>query len=104
MALLDDVRGSFLLTSTATDAVLQLHIDTAIEDMRRVGVRPELLVEETMNPIATSAVIAFCHAYYDPTNTLTPLWVSRYDMAVTNLMNSDLSTYLYDDGDTDGGE
>lgn len=101
MALLDDVRGSFLLTSTATDAVLQLHIDAALEDMRRVGVRPELLVDGCMNPIATNAVIAFCHAYYDATSVLTPIWVSRYEMAVTNLMNSDLSTYLYEG---DGGE
>lgn len=99
MALLDDVRSSFQLTSTATDVVLQGYIDTAIADMERVGVRPELLVEESIHPIAKNAVIALCQALYDPNAALTPIWLSRYNMAVTNLMNSDLSTYLNDGGE-----
>lgn len=113
MALLDDVRASMSLTSSVTDVVLQGYIDSAIDDMRRVGIREELLAEETMSPQAKHAVMAFCNAFYNVDSIKSPFCLQSYNYTVTELMNSDRSMYLHedeeqpekpDDGEPDDGE
>ena len=99
MALLDDVRASLYITSTVTDVVLQGLISAAIDDMRRVGVREELLDVDSMSPMATHAVIAYCHSFYNVDSIQSPFWLQSYNATVTALMNSDRSTYLYEEPD-----
>ncbi len=102
MALIDKVRSSLYLTSSVTDDVLQTYIDGALDDMRRVGVREELLDEETMSPMATHAVIAHCNAFYNVDSIKSPFWLTSYNHTVTALMNSDRSNYLHEE--QEGGE
>lgn len=88
MALLDDVRVALRVTSTMTDVEVQGYIDAAIADMRRVGVREELLSEETMNSLARHAVVMFCKSSYGYDNSEADRFRRSYDWAVTALMNS----------------
>ena len=97
MALLDDVRASFGITSKQTDAVLQGLIASALEDMRRVGVREELLDPNALNPMVAHAVKAHCHAFYNVDAVQSPVWHSSYRATVTALMNSDRSDWLYEE-------
>lgn len=101
MALLDEVRDTFFLKSTATDTVLTLHINAAISELRRVGIRPELIAEETMDPLVKEYIVCFCHSRYDPTGSIAQHWVNAFTMVETQMMNSDMSTYLFD-GDATG--
>ena len=105
MALLDDVRDTFFLKSTATDATLTLHINAAIAELRRAGIRPELIAEETMDPLVKEFIVCFCHTRYDPTGSISQHWVNAFTMVEIQMMNSDMSTYLFegDFGGTSGG-
>lgn len=98
MSLIDDVRLSLRVISTATDAEIQMWIDAALADMGRCGVRPELLEESTMNSLAKSAVVCFCKANYGFDNDEADRFNESYRMMVIALMNSKMSDYL------DGGD
>ena len=102
MALLDDVRKGLSVTSHYTDDVLQGFIDTALSDMRRVGVRPELLEEETIHPMVAFACAMFTDAYYNLNPSQTPYYEKAYHNTVVSLMNSRLSDYI--DGPDSGSE
>lgn len=104
MALLDKVRRSLFLTSTVTDEVLQGLIDTALDQMRHVGIREELLQEDTMNPTVEHAVIAYCHAFYHVDSIQSPVFLQSFKSSVTSLMNSDRSDYLYEEPAGDGSD
>lgn len=106
MALLDLVRKSLTLTSHYTDDVLQGLIDAALADMRRVGVRPELLEADGEHPMVVFACVAFTQAYYNMNHTTSPVWEKAYTATVTSLMNSNLSDYIDwpQDGSQDGSE
>ena len=97
MALLDDVRNTFFLKSTVTDDVLTLHIDTALAELRRVGIRQDVLAdEENLDPLIKGYVVAYVHTRYDPTGSIAPHWVAAFKQAEIDLMHSDLSTYFYE--------
>lgn len=97
MALLDKVRASLGVTSSRTDESLQLLIDAALDDMARVGVRSELLAEDSMSPQAAWAVVAYCRAFYNVDSIQSPFFLASYKATVTALMNSDRSEYLYEE-------
>lgn len=88
MALLDDVRVALRVTSEMTDVEIRGYVDAAISDMRRVGVREDLLNEETMNSLARHAVVMFCKGSYGYDNSEAPRFLQSYHWAVTALMNS----------------
>lgn len=89
--LIDDVRVALRVTSTMTDPEIRTLIDAAIEDMRRVGVRDELLCPESMNSLAKSAVVMYCKAAYGFDNSAASLYMQWYNQTVTSLMNSSLN-------------
>ena len=92
MSLVDDVRTALRVVSTKTDDEIQLYIDAAVSDMRRVGIRDKLLEPESMTPLARSAVVMFCKATYGHDNSAEfPIWWNRYQWSVLALMNSSMN-------------
>ena len=88
MALIDDVKVSLRVVSEMTDVEVQGLVDAATQDMRRVGVRGELLDAEKPNPLAKCAVLMFCKANYGFDNNDSDRYWQRYHWAVNALMNS----------------
>lgn len=97
MALLDDVRGCLHITSTLMDAEIQMWIDAALADMRRCGVKAELLVPETMNSLAKSALTCFVKGHYGYDNSEAPRFLESYRAMLAGLLNSRSNEYLADD-------
>lgn len=89
--LTDDVRVALRVTSDATDSEIEAMIDTAIADMRRVGVRDSLLNRESLTPMALNAVVMFCKANYGFDNKDAGTFWNRYQWTVTALMNSSMN-------------
>ena len=98
MALLDEVRTSLRVTSDLTDGEIQMWIDAAIEDMRRCGVRDELLDEDDLNPIAKSAMTCFVKAQYGYDNPEADRFMASYTAMLTGLLNSKSNEYLFPEG------
>ena len=88
MALLDLAREVQRVVSTATDAELTLLIDAAIAELRRVGIREELLNPDDMDPLAKMAVMMHVKASYGHDDGESDRWWSRFQYWVTALMNS----------------
>ena len=88
MALLDLAREVQRVVSTATDAELTLLIDAAIAELRRVGIREELLNPDDMDPLAKMAVMMHVKASYGHDDAESDRWWSRFQHWVTALMNS----------------
>lgn len=88
MALIDDVKVSLRVVSEMTDVEVQGLIDAATQDMRRVGVRGELLDAEKPNPLAKCAVLMFCKANYGFDNSEGSTYQERYKWCVLSMMNS----------------
>lgn len=99
MALLDEMRAAVRVMSDMTDDEIQTWIDAAIADMRRCGVLPELLVEESLSPLAKSAVTNYVRANYGLDNSESTRFHESYNLTVTNLMNSDMSDWLHESED-----
>jgi len=94
MALIDDVRSCLRVTSEMTDAEIQMWIDAAIADMARCGVKEDLLVQESMNSLAKSAVVCFVKAQYGYDNSEAPRFQESYRMMLAGLLNSSSNEYL----------
>lgn len=93
--LLDEVRTALRVTSTMTDVEIKALIGAAMSDLTRVGIRRELLIGESLEPLAKYAVIAFCKANYGFDNSESAMYQERYKWAVTALMNSSMNETLY---------
>lgn len=102
MALLDDVRSCLRVTSTLSDAEIQMWIDAAVADMRRCGVKPELLDKTRMSPLAKSAVTCFVKAQYGYDNDEAQRFLSSYSDMLASLLNSNSNEHLYPSDDEDG--
>ena len=95
MALLDDVRSCLRVTSTLSDPEIQMWIDAAIADMRRCGVRDDLLDTATMNSLAKSAVTCFVKANYGYDNAEAPRFTATYKAILAALLNSRANEYIH---------
>lgn len=104
MALLDDARTAVRVMSDATDGELLALIAASVEDMKRLGVREELLEEESMSPIAKHAVICFCRAFYGYDNPEAERFHEAYRLAVTALMHSEACDEPCPCSQQDGGD
>lgn len=91
MALLDDVKVALRVTTDAMDSEVEMLIDAAIADMRRVHVREELLDEETMAPLVKMAVILFCKAQFGYDNDEAERFDESYRQLVADFLNSPTS-------------
>lgn len=69
------------------DTEINMLIDSAIEDMKRVGIREELLSEE-LPPLVVKAVCTYCKAEFGFDNEEAPLIAESYRQIVCDLMNS----------------
>lgn len=97
MALLDDVKVCLRVSSDMTDAEIQMWIDAAIADMRRCGVKDDLLEESTMSSLARSAVVCFVKGQYGYDNAEAPRFLESYRLMLAGLLNSVSNEYLEDE-------
>ena len=88
MTLIEEARTVERVVSEMTDVEIQVLIDAAMDDMRRVGIREALLSQEDMAPLAHYAVLMFVKANYGHDDSEHDKWQQRYRWAVTALMNS----------------
>lgn len=88
MTLIEEARTVERVVSEMTDVEIQVLIDAAMDDMRRVGIREALLSQEGMAPLAHYAVLMFVKANYGHDDSEHDKWQQRYRWAVTALMNS----------------
>lgn len=88
MALLDEVRSVLRVSSSRTDIEIESLIDAALADMMRVGIRPELLNEESLDPLVKNAVFCFVKANYGFDNDEAERFMNSYHLMVANLLNS----------------
>jgi len=102
MALLDDVKSSLRVTSTLTDTEIQMWIDAAVADMRRCGVKSELLDKTRMSPLSKAAVTCFVKAQYGYDNDEAQRFLDSYKSMLASMLNSNSNEFLYPSDDEDG--
>ena len=88
VALKDLVRTSVRVTSTLTDDEIEMLIAAAVAEMRRVGVREELLAEESMGALAKFAVVSYVKANYGYDNEEADRFMASFHQTCVDLMNS----------------
>lgn len=91
MALIDDVKASLRVTTSALDEEVRTLIGAALYDMERVGVDPALLDETSGNidnPFVKQAVTAYCKAHFGFDNAEAPRFDEAYRRIVCDLLNS----------------
>lgn len=89
MSLLEDLRVTVRVTTTKTDSEIQAWIDAALADMKRVGIRSELLAAEAPAPLVKAAIISYVKANYGYDNAEAPRFQAMYNATVASLLNSD---------------
>ena len=99
MALLDEMRTSLRVVSDMTDDEIQMWVDAAIADMRRCGVKDSLLEQESLSPLAKSAVTCFVKGQYGYDNDEAPRFMDTYRMLLVGLLNSKSNEYLFPEVD-----
>ena len=95
MALLDEMRMRVRVTTDLTDAEIEGEIYAAIADMRRCGVKDELLDAEDPHPLVKHAVALYCKAYYGYDNNEREQFVKAYERTLCDLLNSKSNEYLF---------
>ena len=88
MALLDDARVALRVTHTITDEEIQMWIDAALADMKRVGVRDELIQPDNPSALVRSAVVLYVKGQYGYDNAEASRFLSSYRSTVAALLNS----------------
>lgn len=99
MSLLPDIKTAVRVSNTATDSELQMWIDAALDDMRRVGIRDDLLDETSPAPLVKAAVVCYVKANYGYDVAERPQFSDSYRSIVVGLMNSDANVAS---GESDG--
>ena len=99
MALLDDLKVALRIKSTAMDGEIQMWADAALADMRRVGIRDELLDEDDLNPMVKAAVTSYVKASFGYDNDARYRLEQAYRRIVCDLLNSSANI-----ADEEGGE
>lgn len=103
MALRDDVKVALRVTTDAMDDEVQMLIDAAIADMRRVHVADELLDEYGMDPLVKMAVCLYCKAHFGYDNDEAERFDESYRQLVADFLNSPTS-YMRSPEDSEGEE
>lgn len=89
MALLDDVRLAVRTASTKTDDEIQLWIDAAVADMKRVGIKAEMLDTTALDALPKAAVVCYVKAHYGYDIDERAQFGEDYRSIVISLLNSD---------------
>lgn len=88
MALLDEVKIACRVSSDVFDTELEAYISAALMDMRRAGVREELLSPASVSPMAKAAIFQWCKAYYGYDNPEAERFMESYREILRSLLNS----------------
>lgn len=88
MSLLEDMRAVVRVSTDMTDGEILMLADAAIEDMRRMGIREELLAEDGMDPLAKASVAFYVNANYGHDDKERDHWWQQYVWATTSMLNS----------------
>lgn len=92
MALIDDVRTALRVSGNAMDSEIQLWMDAALADMRRVGIEATQ-DSETATPLMKAAVICYVKAHFGYDVDERPQFDEAYRTIVCDLMHSQASAY-----------
>lgn len=95
MALLDEMRTRLRVASTMTDEEIEGEIYAALADMRRCGVKSELLDTSDPSPLVKHAIALYCKAYYGYDNAERPQFIAAYERTLCDLLNSKANEYLF---------
>lgn len=88
MSLLDEVRLATRTSSEAFDGELLGLVAAALSDMRRAGVREELMEPATLAPLVKNAVMCYVKASYGYDNNEADRFMASYRQTVADLLNS----------------
>lgn len=94
MTLHDDIRQALRVTSDAFDDEIDMLINAALYDMRRVGVNPDLLdpdgteSEDPACAYVRQAVVCYAKAHFGYDNPEATRFEDSYTRIVIDLMNS----------------
>ncbi|MBQ9005967.1 MAG: hypothetical protein IJ092_06305 [Atopobiaceae bacterium] len=92
MTLLEDIKGSLRLTTSALDSEVQTLVDAALYDMERAGVNPALLKlndEGNLdNALVKKGVAALCKADFGYDVSEAYRFEASYDRILNALLNS----------------
>lgn len=92
MALLDDIKLSLRLSTDVMDSEVQMLADSALYDMERVGVDPDLLLVgddgNLANAFVKNAVTCYCKAHFGYDNGEADRFDESYRRIVCDLLNS----------------
>lgn len=88
MALLDDVKLALRVSSDAFDDEVAALVAAALVDMKRTGVREELLDPASPTPLAKMAVTLYAKALFGYDNPEAQRFMDSYRQTVADLLNS----------------
>lgn len=88
MSLIDDVKLALRVSEDDFDDEVLGLMRAALMDMRRTGVREELLDPVSPSPLAKMAVIQYCKANFGYDNPEADRFMASYRQTVADLLNS----------------
>lgn len=91
------VKTVLRISADVYDAEIEMLIESALEDLKRVGIREEVIEEG--NPLVRKAVCCYCKANFGYDNSDASFFDRSYRQTVTDLMNSKANVCA---GDADG--
>ena len=91
------VKTVLRISADVYDAEIEMLIDSALEDLKRVGIS-ELAIDEG-TPLVRKAVCCYCKANFGYDNSDASFFDRAYRQTVTDLMNSKANVCA---GDSDG--
>lgn len=97
-SLLQEVKVALRVSSSKTDAEVSAWVSAAIADMRRVGVAPERLSADKMDPLCKAAVLLYVKGMFGFDNSEAPRFIESYRLLVSELINSP-TQYAAGDGE-----
>lgn len=103
MALLDDMKVALRVSGDAFDGEIQTLIDSATDDMLRVGIDPAYVTPEDASEtpaLVRSAITCYCKAHFGYDNDEASRFNASYRQIVCDLLNSTHNTAAESDDDT----
>ena len=95
MSLYDDAKRALHIATDYYDDEVRGLVDAAVADMRRVGVRDELLHPSDPDPLVRAATCSYCKANFGYDNPEADRFMQSYRETVVSLLNSDANSYLW---------
>lgn len=93
--LIGTVKTVLRVSADAYDAEIQMLIDSALCDLRRVGIREEVIEEG--NPLVRKAVCCYCKANFGYDNSDASFFDKAYRQTVIDLLNSKANVKAVDE-------